>query len=293
MWGVVSIQRLSGSAVRVSWSRRATRLVIGLASRAELSHGIMQHTHTVAAVVALTLVAAPLAASQPLDTQADRAALSAVKHRGHRSACAEQVAPGHARCFARIVTDEGVDSEPSGMPNGYGPSDIQSAYNLPATGGHGKVVAVIDAFDVPSAEDDLAVYRSKFGLPDCTTANGCFRKVSQTGSSHLPGFDATWAGETTLDIEMVSAACPECGILLVEANSDYVGDLWAALVTAVGLGATAASNSYGFAEVSEVTWVEPYFNFPGVLVTASSGDSGYAVRTPHRRATCLRSAERR
>jgi hypothetical protein len=240
----------------------------------------MKHMLPLSAAIALAFVTGPVIAAESYDVKADRAALSNVKHRAHRAACAEDVAPQHARCFARIVTDDVVNDSPSGAPSGYGPADFQSAYGLPTAGGHGKVVAVIDAYDVPNAESDLAAYRTKFGLSPCTTANGCFRKVNQTGGSDLPDSDKNWAGETTLDIEMVSAACPDCGILLVEASSDYIGDLWAALTTAVKRGAAAATNSYGFAEVSEVTWVEPYFDFPGVLVTASSGDSGYSVQYP-------------
>jgi hypothetical protein len=178
------------------------------------------------------------------------------------------------------VTDDSGDAVPSATPSGYGPADLQSAYHLPASGGHGKTVAVIDAFDVPNAEADLAQYRSTFGLPPCTTASGCFRKVSENGDDNLPSFSKDWVGETTLDIEMVSAACPDCSILLVEASSDSVTDLWTALTTAVKLGASAATNSYGFSEVPQVSLVDPYFDFPGVLVTASSGDSGYAVQYP-------------
>jgi len=239
----------------------------------------MQYHLTLAALVTWAFVTGP-AAAQPFDTQADEAALSRVAHRKHRSACAEDVGPNRARCFARIVTDDEGNAVPSAAPSGYGPADLQSAYHLPTSGGHGKIVAVIDAYDVPNAEADLAQYRTTFGLTPCTTANGCFRKVSESGDGNLPAFDKDWVGETTLDIEMVSATCPDCAILLVEASSDSVTDLWTALATAVKLGASAATNSYGFAEVPEISSVDAFFDFPGVLVTASSGDSGYAVQYP-------------
>ena len=240
----------------------------------------MQHTLVVMTAVTMAFVARPLLASDEHNSRADVEALSRVTHRIHRAACSAGADPLRAHCFAHVVTDTDGAVATSSDPQGYGPSDLQSAYKLPSTGGKGKTVAVIDAFDVPNAESDLAKYRSTFGLPECTTANGCFRKVNQSGGSDMPSVESTWASETTLDIDMVSAACPDCNILLVEADSDYIGDLWLALQTSVSLGAVAASNSYGFPEVSAVTWVEPYFNFPGVLVTASSGDSGYAVQYP-------------
>ncbi len=108
-------------------------------------------------------------------------------------------------------------------PTGYGPSDIQSAYGLASaasSSGSGRTVAIVDAYDDPNAESDLATYRSYYGLSACTTANGCFKKVSQTGSTtSLPTADSGWAGEESLDVDMVSAACPNCNILLVEAKS--------------------------------------------------------------------------
>jgi len=101
------------------------------------------------------------------------------------------------------------------LPSGYGPADLQSAYKLPTTGGAGQTVAVVDAYDDPNAEADLGVYRAKFGLPTCTSANGCFRKVGNFGSNVLPAADSGWAQEISLDLDMVSAACPGCNILLV------------------------------------------------------------------------------
>jgi subtilase family serine protease len=156
-----------------------------------------------------------------------------------------------------------------------------SAYHLPsATAGLGQTVAIVDAYDDPSAESDLAVYRSYFGLPPCTTANGCFRKVGQTGSAAYPRRDSSWAQEISLDLDMVSAICPNCKILLVEANSASMPDLGTAVNTAVGLGANVVSNSYGGSEsTSESSW-DAYFNHPGVAITFSSGDNGYGAEYP-------------
>src|SRR5439155_417672 len=116
--------------------------------------------------------------------------------------------------------------------------DLQSAYALPsATAGGGRTVAIVDAMDDPNAEADLAVYRSQFGLPPCTTANGCFRKVDQNGGTAFPRRNISWAEEISLDVDMVSAAWPNCKILLVEASSASLANLPAAVDTAARLGA--------------------------------------------------------
>ncbi len=105
-------------------------------------------------------------------------------------------------------------------PAGYGPGDLQSAYSLPSDGGSGQTVAIVDAFDDPTAEADLAVYRQQYGLPPCTTANGCFSKVDQQGGTDYPPANGDWDGEISLDLDMVSAIAPEAHILLVEADDD-------------------------------------------------------------------------
>ena len=189
-------------------------------------------------------------------------------------------APGHAACLALARTDvrprRGILA-PQSAPGGYGPADLQSAYNLPSAGaGGGQTVAIVDAFDDPNAEADLAVYRAQYGLPACSTANGCFRKVAQDGSTNYPQPDAQWAGEISLDLDMVSAVCPNCHILLVEANSTSSSDLGTAVDEAVTLGAKFVSNSYGsFGESPSETTLDPYYNHPGVAITASAGDYGY------------------
>src|SRR5207244_1442780 len=119
----------------------------------------------------------------------------------------------------------------------YDPSYLQSAYNAPsATKGAGQTVAVVDAFDDPNAEKDLGTYRSTFGIPACTTANGCFRKVDQNGGKSYPQANSSWATEISLDVDMVSAMCPKCHILLVESNDAYQSNLDVAVNTAVTLG---------------------------------------------------------
>ena len=167
---------------------------------------------------------------------------------------------------------------------GYTPCDLQSAYTLPSsTAGSGQTVAIVDAYDAPNAESDLATYRSTYNLqPACTTANGCFRKLNQSGvQGNYPVADGGWAQEISLDIDMVSAVCPSCHIMLVEANSNSISDLAASVRTAVVAGANAVSNSYGASETGFLSKPDDSaYNAPGVAITASSGDNGYGVEFP-------------
>jgi subtilase family serine protease len=171
---------------------------------------------------------------------------------------------------------------PNATPSGYGPTDLQSAYNLAtaaASKGGGQTVAIVDAYDDPTAASDLATYRSQFGLPPCVTSDGCFRKVNQQGNkSPLPSRNGGWAQEISLDLDMASAICPNCRILLVEASTASFANLGTAENTAARLGANTISNSYGGSDVSDAS--APYYNHPGVAITASSGDNGYGVEFP-------------
>jgi hypothetical protein len=196
----------------------------------------------------------------------------------HRRVC-DLPAPGNASCKAwQNMAPDGSGSGPGG---GYSPADLLSAYKLPSNGGSGtQIIGIVDAFDDPTAEADLGVYRAQFNLPACTTANGCFKKVGQTGTSSLPKVDAGWAQEISLDLDMASAICPNCKIVLVEANSAQSADLAAAVDTAVNLGATVVSNSYGSAESSNDATYESHYNHPGVMITVSAGDSDYGVQFP-------------
>jgi hypothetical protein len=191
--------------------------------------------------------------------------------------CPTPANPHSAACMAVVRTDVTT----SATPGGYGPSDLQGAYNLPSSSnGSGETVAIVDAYDNPNLESDLATYRSTYGLPSCTTSNGCFRKVNQNGAtSPLPGGNTGWGGETSLDVDMVSAICPLCHILVVEANSAGGNDLPTAESTAITLGAKFVSNSWGGGESSSNTQDTTY-NHPGVVITASAGDSGYGVEYP-------------
>jgi hypothetical protein len=216
-------------------------------------------------------LASPAQATSATNVDALAHALSGRGHSAHRgrhgevdvNVCSDAVPAGYAHCDARLRTDllgrgvapDGGGSGGSGFANanivpldntGYSPAYLQSAYNAPsATSGAGQTVAIVDAYDDPTAETDLATYRAQFGLPACTTANGCFRKVDENGGTTYPSADASWANEISLDVDMVSALCPNCHILLVEANSAFTTDLGTAVNEAVSLGANVVSNSYG------------------------------------------------
>jgi hypothetical protein len=210
----------------------------------------------------------------------DVVALSAIPPGRNKQVCGD-VAPGSARCYARVRTTAAGDVQALSTPSGFGPAALQSAYLAP-TGGAGQTVAIVDAYDDPYAESELATYRSQFGLPPCTTANGCFKKVNQNGAtSPLPTADPDWSVEIALDLAMVSAICPSCNILLVEASSASWSDLGTAENGAAALGPSAISNSWGGSESSSATTYDTqYFNHPGILITVSSGDYGYGVEYP-------------
>lgn len=224
------------------------------------------------AAILLAVLSAPLAAEPALANTTGASPgteqLCATPKRGFRA------------CLAlRRLTPAGEVSPL--VVSGFGPADIQSAYKLTA-GGAGRTVAIVDAFDLPTAESDLATYRSNFGLPPCTTANGCFRKINQTGGTTPPAANAGWGGEIALDIDMVSAACPQCKILLVEANSASNANLGIAVNQAASQpGVVAISNSYGGPESSsDTTYDNSYYKHAGIAVTASSGDNGFGTSYP-------------
>jgi Putative Ig domain/PASTA domain/Subtilase family len=183
---------------------------------------------------------------------------------------------GWMTCTALRRTDmgQGVFLAPGATPDGYGPADLQSAYKLPAGAGAGRTVAIVDAFDDPAAEADLAVYRAQYGLPPCTTANHCFSKLKLTGFFGAePDPNADWSQEISLDLDMVSAACPLCNILLVESYDNSESGLLTAEDYATAR-AKFVSNSWDGRERDSLI-DDSHFNRPGVAITVSSGDDGY------------------
>ncbi|HVV24891.1 MAG TPA: hypothetical protein VHF06_36005, partial [Pseudonocardiaceae bacterium] len=230
-----------------------------------------------------TTAAKPNAAAQ---STAKKAASPTANGGAHptRRVCPEATKPGYAECDAVQRTDVkgAAGVHPNSTPAGYGPADLQSAYNLPsATAGGGATVGIVDAFDYPNAEADLAVYRAQYGLPACTTDNGCFKRVDQRGGTSYPSQDPGWQVEESLDLDMVSAVCPNCHIILVESDDNSLDNLGAAVNEAVTLGAKYVSNSYGGGEdPSELAADTAYYDHPGVVVTASTGDEGYGPQYP-------------
>ena len=249
-------------------------------SRTKRGRAVPRAAAALLGVAGLITMGAAVAQAAPASSSASASAASGptTVH-----SCSQAVAPGYATCFALKRTDKKAHTMAANdTPSGYGPSDLVSAYNLPANGGSGQTVAIVDAQDDPNAESDLATYRSTYGLPECSTANGCFSKIAQDGSTNYPTADTGWAGEISLDLDMVSATCPGCHILLVEANSANMSDLGTAVNQAVSQGAKYVSNSYGGNEDgTEAQSDSSYFNHPGVAITASSGDGAYAAGTEY------------
>ncbi len=217
------------------------------------------------------------------------------RHAQIRSIC-RAPKPGHATCTALLRSPVASGSTPtssaaaattytvndgatsSGPAGGLTPEQLASAYAYdPTAGGVGQTVAIVDAFDDPTIEHDLAEFDSHYGLAPCTAANGCFEKVGQTGDPEkLPRADTTaWSVEISLDVETAHAVCPNCKVLLVEANEPSYRDLALAVNQAVNMGATEVSNSYAGAESGQGEAEQAAYSHAGVVIAAAAGDDGY------------------
>ncbi len=205
-------------------------------------------------------------------------------------------AAGRAGCFA--IRHNRAGGNKPGTSNlsavSYGATELQAAYGLSGavkTNGGGKTVAIVDAYNDPSAYADLAHYRAEEGLAaigECapaalaTSSGPCFAKVNQSGEAgSYPNGNTGWGQEISLDLDMVSATCPHCNILLVEANTNSYENLATAVDTAAKFSPVAIGNSYGGSEFrSEAAFATAHYAHEGVAITASSGDSGYGVEFP-------------
>ncbi len=203
----------------------------------------------------------------------------------HVAVCPHGNPFGTARCHAHVVTDargnpiSGKASPSASTPSGYGPADLHSAYNITSNGST-TTISIVDAYGYNNAEADLGTYRAQYGLPACTTANGCFKKIDQNGGTNYPRQNTGWAQESALDLDMASAMCPNCKLVLVEASSATFSNLATAVRTAAAQpGVTVISNSYGGGESGSTSY-EASYNQPGKAVTVSTGDSGYGVQFP-------------
>lgn len=175
----------------------------------------------------------------------------------------------------RRKTPRNVASTGAPAPQPLTPAYLQEAYDLSAlsaTRGTGDTVAVVGVYDDPNAALDLSIFRSTFGLPACTTANGCFRQLNEQGQpTPLPATDRDWAQEESMDIEAVSTLCPNCKIDLVEASAADAQDLQATITAAIGAGASQISIS-GDGIYSQNPFTD--FSVPGVSIVAATGDNG-------------------
>jgi len=207
-----------------------------------------------------------------------------------RQACPAQ-RPGTLRCLTlyapQTAVNRAIAAQAAGervpprstAPVGWGATSIEAAYKLPVTRGAGQTIGIVDAYSTPHLAADLGVYRKQYGLAPCTTAGGCLRIVNQQGQpSPLPRADPLgWGVEETLDVSMVSAACPRCKIIVVEGTTPSFADLAAAEKTAVRLGANVVSNSYDARESGFSQAYAKAYNQPGHVIVASSGDYGYTA----------------
>jgi kumamolisin len=167
-------------------------------------------------------------------------------------------------------------------PSGETPDSLRSVYNLPSTGGSG-IIAIVDAYDYPTAENDLNVFSTTFNLPSCTTSTGCFSKVYASGSK--PAANCGWAQEAALDIEWAHAMAPNAKIVLVEAASSSFTDLFAAVDVATNLVVASKNNgqvsmSWGGSEFSSEASNDFHFSHSGVVYFGASGDTGGATIYP-------------
>jgi subtilase family serine protease len=202
---------------------------------------------------------------------------------GFTQVCPQPASPGVMQCS--IVVHSQVSVQPANKPasGSLSPGQLRSAYGLSkaAQASNKGTIAIVDAYNDWHAAADLAKYRSYYGLGSCTTSSRCLRVVNQKGTTAwYPKGNSDWAEEESLDLDMVSAICPKCKIILVEANSNSTSPLSKAEDTAVHLGAKFVSNSWGSPEFNTEASYDSHFEHKGVAITVSSGDNGYGVQWP-------------
>jgi subtilase family serine protease len=220
--------------------------------------------------VLVGVLASPAAGRSPSSPGALR-----LLHGASQAVCPGPASTGHALCASRVIPDA------SSSPVGLTPAQMKAAYGFTtsATAGAGQTIAIVDAYNLPTAESDLNTFSSQFGLPACTTANGCFTKVNQTGGTKYPRYNSGWGLEIALDIEWAHAIAPGAKILLVEARSNSFGNLLAAEDYAKAH-AQYVSNSWGASEFSSETSYDGHFSQPGVSFFVSAGDAGLPADYP-------------
>lgn len=237
------------------------------------------------ATVAITLFSTLVAPAAVAGTAAAAAPAAAAPETATSAPLCPRL-PGRKWCLAlqqEPTRSTATSRSAPATPYGLGPADLRAAYRVPATAAT-ATVAIVDAYDEPDAEANLAAYRAQFGLPPCTTANGCFRKVNQHGdTTPLPAYNSGWAGEINLDLQMVSAICPSCHLLLVESDDDDSSgapNMELAVQQAATLGARFVSLSWGGSEFAQQSYLDSYLAAPGVTYVAASGDNSYGTDWP-------------
>jgi hypothetical protein len=188
-------------------------------------------------------------------------------------------------CMVLVPTRVRASGPDISAADGYQPADLQEAYGLTSasgSAGSGETVAIVDSYNDATAGSDLDSYRAEFGLPACSTSGGCLTIVNQAGGSTLPATDpsGSWELEESLDLDMVSAICPNCSILFVEAKSANISDL-ATAERYAARHANVVSDSWGSgAEFIGENAFDADFNQPGVPIVAAAGDDGYGTQYP-------------
>jgi subtilase family serine protease len=172
---------------------------------------------------------------------------------------------------SQTVTVPSTNKTPANVRHAYGFDQINNQ-------GAGQTIAIIDAYDDPNIESDLAYFSQAFGLPSCSSSTGCFRKLYAAG--YQPATDGGWSLEIALDVQWAHAIAPQAKILLVEAKSSSMNDLMAAVDMAVKNGASVVSMSFGGPEFSGQSYYDSHFGASGVTFIAASGDSGHGVEYP-------------
>jgi hypothetical protein len=202
-------------------------------------------------------------------------------------------APGYASCLSQAVVLPAVSNDASYVTTAnnqipYNATTLANIYDAASLApAANTTVAIVDAFGYPNAASDLAQYRSQNGLPACTTAGGsaaCLRIVNEYGGGVLPGPDPSggdgWQQETALDLDAVSAICPGCRILLVQADSSSLSDLGKGVTTAAAspFDVRYISMSWGsyddesaFATNADTA----LFDNPNVVYVAATGDKAW------------------
>ena len=192
----------------------------------------------------------------------------------HAKRVCAAVTAGHAACFAKVLVNKAgaVPNATAPLSTALSPAQVRAAYSLDGTSGAGRTVAIVDAYGYPNLERDLGIYRAQYGLPACTTANGCLKVMNQSGGTSLPRTNVGWAQEQALDLDAVSATCPDCKIVMVQASTNSLANLATAVNQAARQpGVVAISNSYGGGDSAE----NSAYNHPGIAITASTGDAGF------------------